>query len=342
MVVDSGGEEVVAGTGCLYWLLVAARPDDSVGRATPVLYKRVCILQVLRYLSPVRHTEFIHTDHFEKNYHRHYVQGPLSCFIEFFWQTRFDALWAQYPGGFSDALFPNLGYTYLINLGTPFVMQVDDTQTPVKHTGFLPRLHPIECFHQKDNCLFGIKFRVSPVLFEKKIDFADYNGKVFSLSYMIDAAIVEQVKQAADFNQRVKLLEQYYGEKLQQYAGSLMPLNIVTGLIQQTLTEKDFITPLEERAAAHGISSRTLQRYFRQYTGVSSKKALQVLRIRQAVSQILQQPALFDYREYGYYDYSHFYKHLRQFLCRDELADMQPHLQVLSALDKRKPKTKKQ
>lgn len=126
----------------------------------------------------MRHTEFIHTAHFEENYYRHYVQGPLAAFIEFFWQTRFDHLWQQYPDGFSDALFPNLGYTYLINLGTPFTMQVDHSQTPVKDNGFLPRLHHIECFHQKDNCLFVIKFRVSPVLMEKEMNFSKYNGKV--------------------------------------------------------------------------------------------------------------------------------------------------------------------
>jgi hypothetical protein len=132
----------------------------------------------------MRHIEFIHKDHFENNYHRHHVQGKLSLFIDFFWQTKFEKLWQQYPKGFSDALFPNLGYTYLVNIGTPFVMQVDNKKFNMKTDGFLPRPSYIECFHQPGNVLFGIKFKVSPVIFEKKVDFSDYSGSIFPLSYL--------------------------------------------------------------------------------------------------------------------------------------------------------------
>jgi AraC-like DNA-binding protein len=280
----------------------------------------------------MRHTEFIHTAHFEENYHRYYVQGPLSLFIEYFWQTRFDYLWKQYPGGFSDALFPNLGYTYLINLGTPYRMQVNHTQTTVKNNVFLPRHYHIECFHQKDNCLFGIKFRVSPVLFEKKINFSEYNDKIFPLSYLMETELLQQVKKADSFEERVRLLELYYAAVIHQTGVSMEAVRIVTSLLQQTLEQQDFITPLEERAIAIGISTRTLHRYFNQCTGVSTKKALQVLRIRRAVAQIIQEPQVFDYRRYGYYDYSHFYKHLRQFLQSDNLQDIKPHLELLRKL----------
>ncbi len=72
----------------------------------------------------MQHLEFIDKDHFEYRYHRKYATGKLSNFIDFCWGTDFDHLFVVHPEGFSDVLFPNIGYTYLINLGTPFVMQL--------------------------------------------------------------------------------------------------------------------------------------------------------------------------------------------------------------------------
>ena len=81
---------------------------------------------------------------------------------------------SEYPEGFSDALFPNIGYTYLINLGTPYVMQFEEKRFNMKSDGLLPRHKNMICHHSVGNKLFGIKFKVSPVLFEKKINFSEY------------------------------------------------------------------------------------------------------------------------------------------------------------------------
>ena len=284
----------------------------------------------------MRHIEFIHTDHFEHNYHRHHVQGKLSLFIDFFWQTKFEKLWRQHPKGFSDALFPNLGYTYLINMGTPFVMQVEDSKFNMKTDGFLPRPGFIECFHQPGNVLFGIKFKVSPVIFEKKIDFADYSGAIFPLSYLVEPGILGKIKKASSFEKRVQLLMEYYEQKLNKYEGSLQPVNIVTSILDVAVRKNTFNVPVEELAAKYHITARTLQRYFRACTGVNSKTALQILRIRKAVSTILSTPKNFKSGDYGYYDFSHFYKHLKQFFHNDTLKHIKPHLQLLQAMRKNK------
>ena len=62
-------------------------------------------------ISFVQHIEFFDIDHFENNYHRVKATGNLSLFIDFFWETKFDLLLKENPEGFSDALFPNIGYT---------------------------------------------------------------------------------------------------------------------------------------------------------------------------------------------------------------------------------------
>lgn len=283
----------------------------------------------------MRHIEFIHNDHFENNYNRHYVQGKLSSFIDFFWQTKFEKLWSKLPKGFSDALFPNIGYTYLINLGTPFIMQVGDIKFHMKTDGFLPRPGYIECFHQAGNSLFGIKFKISPIIFEKKIDFADYTGSIFPLSYLAEAGLLDKVKKAASFEKRVQLLLKHYQQQLVKYEGSLQPVNIVTSILDKAVQQNNYTSSIEDLATQHQISARTLQRYFLTCTGVNSKKALQILRIRNAVNNIILFQKRFHYSDYGYYDFSHFYKHLKQFLHNDALNDIKPHLQLLHNIRKK-------
>ena len=258
----------------------------------------------------------------------------LSGFIDFFWETKFDELWEQHPDGFSDALFPNIGYTYLINLGTPFIMQVDNKQFVMKTDGFLPRHKSIECFHQPANHLFGIKFKISPVIFKTKINFAEYREFIYPLSYLMEQGVMNSVKKVASFDERVKILTDYFRSIIENYSGSWEPIRIVAEILQHCDTKNDFTTTVENFAAQYNISARTLHRYFETTTSLSSKKALQIMRIRKAVQHLANSPADFNSELYGYYDHSHFYKHLKKFLQKDTLIKLQPHLLLLSKIHK--------
>jgi AraC-like DNA-binding protein len=289
----------------------------------------------IQYLYlPMQHVEFFHKDHFEHNYHRVYPIGALSKFIEFFWETDFDLLWKKHPKGFSDALFPNVGYTYLINLGTPFVMQVDKAKFEMKGDGFLPRPTNIECFHQPGNRLFGIKFKISPVIFEKEINFSEYQQYIFPLSYLMEVKLIDQIKQAGSFEQRVKILTAHYQKLISQHADEFKNINIVTAILDRAARKNAFTVPIESLASQYGISSRTLQRYFEKATGTSSKKALQIMRIRKAVAHLVNDASTFHYSDYGYYDYSHFYKHLKEFLRKKTLSNLKLQLKSLQPTSK--------
>jgi AraC-like DNA-binding protein len=289
-------------------------------------------------MEPIRHTEFFDKIHFEHHYRRSQPAESLAHFIDFFWETRFDQLWNMYPNGFSDTMFPNTGYTYLINLGTPFTIRMGDRSFELKTDGFLPRHTCIECTHQPGNRLFGIKFKISPVIFEKKVNFAEYQDFIFPLSYLLSPAVVQQVKMAMSFEERVKLLSAHYIPIVERQAGSPQPAHIVTRILEHCQAENDFKTPVEEWARQAGISTRTLQRYFEVCTGLSSKKVLQILRIRKAVEHIASSPRTFHYSQYNYYDHSHFYKHLKQFLHRGALEHVKTHLRILQELHQAKPR----
>jgi AraC-like DNA-binding protein len=282
----------------------------------------------------VQHIEFFHNEHFEHNYHRVPPPPGLSLFIDFFWETKFDHLWKDHPKGFSDAQFANIGYTYIINLGTPFVMQVSDRKFNMKTDCFLPRYNAIECFHKPGNHLFGIKFRISPIIFEKKINFAEYREYLFPLSYLLDQEIIDQVKTATSFEKRIGILSAYFMSVLAKYEGSLQPAGIVSKILDECFQRNEFTVSIEELAKNHGISGRTLQRYLEMCTGISSKQALQVMRIRKATAHLTNSPETFNYGIYGYYDHSHFYKHLKQFVETSTLSNMKPHLDLLYRIHK--------
>jgi AraC-like DNA-binding protein len=281
----------------------------------------------------VQHIEFFHRDHFEFNYHRKKAKKSLSHFIDFFWETDFDELYKQYPNGFSDALFPNIGYTYLINLGTPFVMQLEDEKFEMRTHGFLPRHKNMICHHASGNRIFGIKFNVSPVIFEKKVNFSEYKEYIFPLAYLLDPRVLEKIKTAGSFIQRLQVASDYYERIIERYAGSLKQVDVVTNILKEFTEKGNFTISIEELSAQHNISSRTLQRYFEATTSISTKQALQIIRIRKAIEQLTTDAGTFTYSQYGYFDYSHFYKHLKSFLNHQTLSQVQPHLLILKKKD---------
>ena len=277
----------------------------------------------------MQHIEFFHIDHFKNDYHRVKPSKDLESFIDFFWETKFDDLLQRYPEGFSDALFPNIGYTYLINLGTPFIMQVADRKFNMKTDGFLPRNKSIECYHRQGNKLFGIKFKISPIIFKTRVNFAEYREYIYPLSYLMEQAIINRVKKSALFEERINILNDYFQSLIKNYSGSWEAIRIVSEILQHCDSSNDFTTSVEDFAEQYKISARTLHRYFESSTSLSSKKALQIPRIRKAVKHLADSPADFNYDMYGYYDYSHFCKHLKLFLQKDTIDSLKPHLQLL-------------
>lgn len=278
---------------------------------------------------PMQHVEFIDRDHFERRYHRKKAQGALSRYIEYFWETDFEELLQQHPEGFSDALFPNVGYSYLINLGTPFVMQLDGQKIEMKQDGFLPRCCHMICHHSPGNRIFGIKFKVSPVILQKNINFSEYSNYIYPLAYLVDRPMIQQVKRATTFQQRIQLLTHHYNNIIEHYSGSLKFVEIVTSILDACYVDGDFDVSIEDVATRHGVSARSLHRYFEKATGVSSKKAIQVIRMRKALEMLVNHPGKFDVAAFGYYDNSHFHKHLKQFITGHQTNIAGLHLQLL-------------
>lgn len=267
----------------------------------------------------MRHTEFFNDAHFTNNYFRVKPSGPLSFFIDFFWQTKFDHLWKEYPDNFSDMLFPNIGYSYLVNIGTPFTMQINEKKFTIKNDSFLPRHNSIECHHQPGNKIFGIKFRISPVVFEKKVNFSEYRQSMTPLSYLMDKHIVALLKTNIPFEERVSLLEEYFTGILENH-NTNKSVHLVSSIISDAILTGNFSEKIENLAGKHQISARTLQRYFEQYTSSGCKETFQILRARKVMESFMQGKKM-DLKSAGFYDYSHFYKYMKSFLGVDIMQE---------------------
>jgi AraC-like DNA-binding protein len=272
----------------------------------------------------MQHVEFIDKDHFEYNYNRTWAEGEIADYIDFCWETDFDRLLDAHPEGFSDVLLPNIGYTYIINLNTPFVMELEHEAHQVKNDGFIPRHHYVTCHHSKGNHLFGIKFKVCPIVFQKDIDFSEYTEYIYPLAYLIDRDVVQKIKNANSFNERVSVVFNYYEQLVEANKGKLGYVTIVTDIIRDCQQQKQYNLSIEELSHKYNISNRTLQRHFRATTSYSSKQALQTMRIREAAKSLSLTPENFSHQAFGYYDYSHFYKHLQQFAGKKYSALFQP------------------
>jgi AraC-like DNA-binding protein len=164
------------------------------------------------------------------------------------------------------------------------------------------------------------------------VNFSEYREYIFPLSYLLDPAVINKIKKAASFDVRVKVATNYFESILKKYSGSLEPIKIVTTIVDHCNRHNDFTTPVDDFAKRYGISTRTLQRYFETATSLSTKKVLQILRIRKAASHLANSPESFHFSQYGYYDHSHFYKHLKKFLQKSTLKNLQPHLRLLESL----------
>jgi AraC-like DNA-binding protein len=260
-----------------------------------------------------QHIEFIDKAHFESTYSRIFAENKLSMYIEFCWETRFGSLLEEVPHGFSDVLFPNIGYTYMINLGTPYKIELDSQIFEVRSGSFLPRHVPIIAHHTVGNRVFGIKFKVCPIVFEKDVDFSDYKEFVYPLAYLIDKTVIEKVKAAQNFQERSQIVFEHYNALIEMHSGSFEYVTMVTEILKTFEEKNHFNLAIEHTAKQFNVNPRTLGKYFETTTSFSTKQALQTIRIRKALADFIRNPLEFDHTKYGYWDYSHFSKHLKQF-----------------------------
>jgi AraC-like DNA-binding protein len=246
--------------------------------------------------------EFYNANFLLANYIVAKPSAALEEVVDFFWMSQYG-----HQDPFCVTTFPRNGSSLLFNLGSHFQVQKKNKKIKVNDTAFYLRNTAITSFHQADNVIFGVQFKVNlPVLSgmvngqEKMRN--DITSGIFN-------SFVDRLMQCNSFPGRILLTEEmllsFVSEKLFRKARLV---NIIVNEYMADLSQLPNAANLSELVNA---SPKTIERYFVDCLGTSPRQALKNIRIRNAMSAYIDNKKKFNYASFGYFDESHFYKDLR-------------------------------
>ncbi|SEL53458.1 hypothetical protein SAMN04488505_102487 [Chitinophaga rupis] len=244
--------------------------------------------------------------------------GPcpeLSDYIEFFSESSPAATSLHAANEcFTVKMFPSWTPTIWINLGAPYhlVTGKDCHMIHPAEDVLVLRDSIVTRYNQPSDHIFTVKFFPGGLERILGIPQAKFISQVVALKHIIPPALIQQVKTAVSFEQRMQLLQQYFllnyvrkktkdhyiqlvKDSIDLYHGGSMQYN--TG----ETAEKMFVT------------SKTINRYFNNIIGISPKKYFSILRARMALTAYVANKKAFAPCNYGYYDMSHFYREMIRF-----------------------------
>jgi AraC-like DNA-binding protein len=168
----------------------------------------------------------------------------------------------------------------------------------------------------------GTKFRPGAFAAFVDVPMARLVGRSLALSeaFGADAAALEHdVANAADVSEQVAAVERFVADR---DPGPDPGFELVSEVIADMLVAPPGMK-VDELAARHGLSARTLQRLFRRHVGLGPKWVLQRYRLHEAAERMaagevddLTRLAL----DLGYFDLAHFTGHFRRAVGRSPAA----------------------
>lgn len=166
---------------------------------------------------------------------------------------------------------------------------------------------------QHNHHYFGVRF--APGIIPDFLDLMaqDIPDREFSfLDVVPDARLAfERIVQAPDFSSRIALFNAYFTSRL------IRKSSAVTSLIIQTMRQLNGNVRIDQLEALTGYTCRTIQRQFRQDTGMSPKAFSRILRCQSAIKTIhLRQQLSFSDLAFdlGFSDQSHLLREFKKFV----------------------------
>lgn len=239
----------------------------------------------------------------------------LSDHIDFFSQTSQEAtrLYIN-TDRFSIRLYPSFTPTIWLNLGPPYQLVNKNTTTPVGKSRdiLVLRSTTLERFNMATDNIFTIKFK--PLGFEAifGISQATIGNDILAAKEILGADIIRKIKQHSNLEERVTLIESFLLEKWRLNRNHQFHLTYVKQSIS-SFSHYDMDLKLSRLASRLCISEKSLYRYFSKALGTSPKKFLILTRCRAALTAYKKFPSGFSALDFGYYDFAHFSKEVKNF-----------------------------
>ncbi|MES2777762.1 MAG: helix-turn-helix domain-containing protein [Bacteroidota bacterium] len=239
----------------------------------------------------------------------------LKDYIEFFWETCFESTKQILNGeAYTIKLFKSWTPTFWINLGPSYRVVMDGAvhQIEANSAIALMRTSTVERLNHPADHLFTVKFHPGALKHLIGIDQTKLSSGLIVLNELLPGFLIEQIKAAANFEQRVALVEAFLLQNMLHKRGA----DHYTNLVTQTIgfyNDNEMKFNVNELASKAFTSSKTITRYFDRVIGTSPKQYLECMQMRMALPAFLEDRKGFDPSTYGYYDKSHFYKSVTRF-----------------------------
>ncbi|NML22030.1 AraC family transcriptional regulator [Pseudoflavitalea sp. G-6-1-2] len=238
----------------------------------------------------------------------------LAGLIEFFSETSQDSMFRHIGTEvFTVKLFPSFTPTIWINLGTPYLLQNGNEHYEIPSNGdiILLRNEIVERTNLPTDNIFTIKF--NPGGFESVFGISQslIGSHVLPVTHFIPAPLIKKLKRSAGLDDRIRLLEQYFVDKMEAQRSGNHQLKYVTEAIR-IVESGNWSAGNAGLAKQLCITEKSLYRYFNDAVGVNPKTYFSFARARTALTSWVKDPSGFEATEFGYYDRSHFYKDVRR------------------------------
>ncbi|MGZ8549445.1 MAG: helix-turn-helix domain-containing protein [Chitinophagaceae bacterium] len=229
-------------------------------------------------------------------------EGPLKEYIEYMWEE-------QYIDKPANRILPKPGFTLLFNLGEKIVLSTPFDDYVVDSDVVLPRNFTWTDTNFSSHS-YGIKFSFSLIAISEKICQSSLMCGLHPLKGLVSNEFIASIHQAENFDERVQRAQLYFLAIFEKYKKQIINYSIIMETIKQIESGDFFDFSLDSAAKKNHLSSKTLERYFLRFTGLSPKQVYCILRTRAALDDYFNDKENFSLYNFGFYDYSHFYKQI--------------------------------
>lgn len=160
---------------------------------------------------------------------------------------------------------------------------------------------------------FGIRFYLNgmyPFLKHSLNGLKNQRVELASIKHSMAAALIDHLSGKTTQSELIKSANHYFLEKLNRLKD-----NRISSPIYEFITRQDYSLSYNDSVANSSLSERSLQRLFREETGLSPYEAFDVLRFQKVYQELINFPQkkhLDLVGEYGFFDQAHYSRKLKK------------------------------
>jgi AraC-like DNA-binding protein len=255
-------------------------------------------------------TEFIDTSHFADGYSLLTPEKELRSFVDFIHISNFSDNYRHEV--FTENCFSSFGINVLFPLNRDFRLIVKGKVYRISDPVCVPRNGLVITLQHPSTKVLGFRCTLN-LLMSGNLKEELRHGHPVHLNQFIHKDLLTRIKETESLQDKIAEVQKMFMMILDDYKKANYTAKFVAegiDCINEHFEDKLTIRQLSNELI---LSSRSLARYFTQYTLLPPKKVFKVMRFRRSIKDYLTCRHDFTFDKYGYHDISHFYNEIREF-----------------------------